>query len=126
MIEGGDYALVLGEDLLELFGGDAAGHGIGEAGQPGVRLVRIIAAHSLEEESDGQLAVLINAHVEDVVGVGLVLQPGAVIGYHSGAISGDLGLVVSALVVVHAGGTDYLRHYYALGAVYDEGAARGS
>ena len=124
LVQRGDDALVVGEDLLELLAGHASGDGVAQAGQPGVGLIRVVAAHGLQEEGDGQLAVFVYADVEDVVRVRLILQPGAVVGDDGGAVGGDLGLV-RLLVVVHAGGADDLRDDDALGAVYHEGAARG-
>ena len=87
-----------------------------------MRLVRIVASHGLEEQGHGQLAVLVYAHIEKVVGVRLVLQPRAVVGYDRGAVGGHLGLV-GLLIIINAGGTDYLRNDDALRAVDDKGAA---
>ena len=122
LVQGGDDALVVGEDLLELLARHAAGNRVRQAAQPGVGLIRIVAAHGLEEQSHGQLAVLVYADIEEVVRVRLILQPGAVVGYHRGAVGGYLRLV-RLLVVVHAGGADYLRDNDALRAVDDKGAA---
>ena len=124
LVQRGDYALVVAEHLLELVAGDAAGDGVAQAAQPGVRLVRVVAAHGLEEEGDGQLAVLVDADVENIVHVRLILQPRAVVGYHRSAVGGYLRLV-GLFVVIDAGGADYLRHDDALRAVDDEGAAGG-
>ena len=124
LVQGGDHALVLAEDLLQALVGDGAHIGIVHAAEPGGGLVLVVSAHGLQEPGDGELAVLVDADVEDVVGVGLILQPGAVIRDHGGGVDGDHGLV-QGLVEVHAGRTDDLGDDDALGAVDDKGAAVG-
>ena len=66
-----------------------------------------------QESGDKNLAVFINAHIEQVVGVGLILQPCAPVGDHGVGIQFLTGLVM-VHVVIHAGGTHQLRHNAAL------------
>ncbi len=124
LLERGDHALVLAEDLLQALVRRRADVGVAHAAQPGGRAALVVGAHGLEEPGDGELAVLVDADVEDVVGVGLILQPRAVIRDHGGGVDADHGLV-GGLVEVDAGGADDLGDDDALRAVDDEGAARG-
>ncbi len=124
LVQGGDDALVLAEDLLDALVGDGAGAGVADAAQPGGGLVGLVSAHGLQEPGDGELAVLVDADVEHVVGVGLILQPGAVIRDHGGGVDADHGLV-QGLIEVHTGRTDDLGDDDALGAVDDKGAPVG-
>ena len=58
--------LVVGKDLLQRLGGDGAAEalGVGQAAQPGVGLVLFIGAHGLEQQSDGDLAGLVDTDGE--------------------------------------------------------------
>ena len=123
LLEGGDHALVLAEDLLDALVGDGADEGIVNAAEPGCGAVLVVRAHGLEEPGDGELAVLVDADVENVARVGLILQPRAVIRDDGGGIDAYHGLV-KLFAEVDAGGTNDLRDYDALGAVDDEGTAR--
>ena len=87
-------------------------------------LVRL-QAQGPDQAGDGELPVLVDADPEDLVGVGLILQPGAPVGDHRGGEDGQVGLEVRLLAVVHAGGPDDLGDHHALGAVDDEGAGVG-
>ena len=66
-----------------------------------------------QESGDKDLAVFINTHIEQVVGVCLILQPCAPVGDHGVGIQFLTGLVM-VHVVIHAGGTHQLRHNAAL------------
>ena len=123
-LERGDDALVVAEDLAERVAGDGAAHGIVNAAEPGVRLVRLVSAESLEQKRGGQLAVLVDADIEHVVQIRLILEPRAVVRNDGRAVHGAVGLV-RLLVKVNTGRTDDLRDDNALGAVDDERAARG-
>ena len=104
LLQGGQDALVLAKQLQNLRIG-AGPHGPNEAG-------------------DGQLAVLVDADVEHIAQVGLILQPGA----PAGDDGGGVGLVVRLVHlagVVHARGADDLRDDDTLGPVDDEGARVG-
>ena len=81
-------------------------------------------AQGADQAGNGQLAVLVDADVEDVLHVGLILQPGAPVGDDLGGVGVLVGLV-HLVAVVHAGGTDDLGDDDALRAVDDEGAAVG-
>ena len=122
LVEGGDDARIVIEHFLDLLVGDDAGRHIRDAGQPGVRIIRFVRAHGLDEPGHRQLAVFIDAAVEDVVEVSLVLEPCAVVRDDGRAVGGVVGLV-GLLVIVHAGGTHDLRDDDTLRAVDDEGAA---
>lgn len=74
LLEGGDHALVLAEDLLDALVGDGADEGIVNAAEPGCGAVPVVRAHGLEEPGDGELAVLVDADVENVARVGLILS----------------------------------------------------
>ena len=104
LLEGGENALVLAEELLDLPVG--------------------LHAKGADEAGDGNLAVFIDADVEDVHGVGLILQPGAAVGNDGGGVGVLVGLV-HLVAVVHAGAADDLRDNDALCAIDDEGAAVG-
>ena len=122
LVERGDDARVVVEHFLDLLVRDDAGRHIRDTRQPGVRVVRLVGAHGLDEPGHGQLAVFINAAVENVVEVGLVLEPGAVVRDDGRAVGGVVGLV-GLLIIVHAGGTHDLRDDDALRTIDDEGAA---
>ncbi len=124
LLNGRDKALILAEDLLQALVRGGADIGIRHAAEPGGRLVLVEIAHGLQEPGDGQLAVLVDADVEDIVGVRLVLEPRAVIRDHRGGVDRDHGLI-GGLVEIHAGRTHDLGDDDALRAVDDEGAARG-
>ena len=51
-----------------------------------------------QQHGDGDLAVFIDAHVEHVVGVGLVLKPGAAVGVQGGGEQLFAGLVIACLL----------------------------
>ena len=117
-------ALVLAEDLLYAIIGDGADNGVGGAGQPSLGLICIVLAHGLEEPCDGQLAVFIDADIEHIVCIGLILEPCAVI--RDDGRSVDAGhAAIGGLVIVHTGGTDDLRDDDTLSSVNDECAACG-
>ena len=83
-----------------------------------------LEAQRTDQAGDGQLAVLVDAHVEGVVQVGLILQPGAPVGDDGGGVGDAAGLVLG-VGVIDAGGADDLGDDDALGAVDDEGAGLG-
>ena len=80
--------------------------------------------HRADEAGDGQLPVLVDADIEDVGEVGLILQPGAAVGDDGGAV-GDVARLVLILGEVDAGGADDLGDDDTLGAVDDKGAGLG-
>ena len=82
-------------------------------------------AQGPDEAGDGNLPVLVDADPEELVGVGLILQPGAPLGDDLGGEDGQVRLDVHLVAVVHAGGADDLRHHHPLRAVDDEGAGVG-
>ena len=84
-----------------------------------------LEAQGPDQAGNGDLAVFVDADPEDLVGVGLILQPGAPVGDHGGGQNGQVGLEVHFLAVVHAGRADDLGDHHALGAVDDEGAGVG-
>ncbi len=104
LLQGGNDAGILTEQLEDL--------GVG------------LGAHRTDQAGDGQLAVLVDAHVEGVVQVGLILQPGAPVGDDGGGVGDAAGLVLG-VGVIDAGGADDLGDDDALGAVDDEGAGLG-
>ena len=77
-----------------------------------------------QQHRDGQLAVLVDADVEHVGRVGLVLQPCAAVGDDGGGEQALAALVLSRFII-NAGRTHDLRDNDALSAVDDEGAAVG-
>ena len=104
LLEGRQDALVLAEEFLDLgVGGDAQG---------------------ADQAGDGKLAVLVDAHKEGVLVIGLVFQPRAAVRNDLRGVGVLIGLV-HLMTVVHAGAADDLRDDDALGAVDDEGAAVG-
>ena len=84
-----------------------------------------LEAQGPDQAGDGDLAVLVDADPEDLVGVGLILQPGAPVGDHRGGEDRQVGLKIQFLAVVHTGRADDLRDHHALGTVDDEGAGVG-
>ncbi len=124
LVEGRDDALILAEDLLETLVGDGADMAVVHAAEPLGRDVLVILTHGLEEPGDGQFAVFVDADVEDVVRIRLILQPCAVIRDDRGGVDRKHRLV-RGLVEVDAGRTDDLGDDNALGAVDDKGAAGG-
>ena len=105
LLQGGDDAGIVAELVQDL-------------------LVRL-QAQGPDQAGDGELAVLVDADPEDLVGVGLILQPGAPVGDDSGGEDGQVGLDVRLLAVVHTGGPDDLGNHDALGAVDNKGAGVG-
>ena len=81
-------------------------------------------AQCAAEYGDGQLAVLIDTDIEHVGSVGLVLQPGAAVGVHGGAVQVVAHLIV-IMAVEYAGRTDQLADDGALCTVDDKGAGVG-
>ena len=80
--------------------------------------------HSPDQTGDGQLAVLVDADIEHVGQVRLVLQPGPPVGDDGGGI-GDVVRLVRIAGEVHPGGADDLRDDDTLRPVDDEGARVG-
>ena len=124
LVYGGNHALVLTKDLFQPLIGNSAHKGVIHAAEPGGGTVLVISAHGFKEPGNGQLAVFINADIKNIIGVGLVLQPGAVIGNDGGGINAHHGLV-RGLIKIHAGGTDNLGNNHAFRSVDDEGPAGG-
>ena len=78
-------------------------------------------AQGADKGGHRQFAVLIDAHIEHIVGIGLIFQPRAAVGVQRGGEQ-FLARLVVALAEIHARGTDELRDDNTLGAVDDEGA----
>ena len=114
------------ETLAPVLGGiagDGGAHALVVAQQ--VDDLRVgLHAHRAQKHRQGQLAGAVDAGVQHVVRVGLILDPRAAVGDHLRGIEERAGLVDGA-GEVHAGGTHELRYDYALGAVDDEGAVVG-
>ena len=83
-----------------------------------------VHAEGHQERGDGDLALAVDARVDDVLGVELDVEPGAAIGDDARGEQQLARRVRLALVVVeeHAGRAVHLRDDNALGAVDDEGA----
>ena len=79
----------------------------------------------IKQRGDRQLALAVDADVDDVLGVELEIEPAAAIGDHPrGELARRVGLA-TVVVEQHAGRAVHLRHDHALGAVDDEGAVLG-
>ena len=104
LIEGREEQRVLAEQLLDLRVG--------------------LDADSADEGGDRNFAVLIDADIENVVCIGLVLEPCAAVRDNGGGEQDLIGLV-KLLAVVNAGRTDQLRYDSAFCAVDDEGRGVG-
>ena len=104
LVQRSDDPLVLAEHLFDL--------GVGAD------------ADSPDQGGDGQLAVFVDAHIEHIVHIGLILQPGAPVGDDGTGVH----LLVGPLVVdaeIHTRRTDDLRDHHPFGAVDDKGASVG-
>ena len=104
LVEGREEQRVLAEQLLDLRVG--------------------LDADSADEGGDRNFAVLIDADIENVVCIGLVLEPCAAVRDNGGGEQDLIGLV-KLLAVVNAGRTDQLRYDSAFCAVDDEGRGVG-
>ena len=104
LFQGGQDALVVAEEVQDiLIGGQA----------------QCTAQHG-----DGQLAVLVDADIEHVGGIGLILQPCAAVGVHGGAVQVVAHLILG-IAVEHAGRTDQLADDRTLCTVDHKGAGVG-
>ena len=110
---------VVGDVLFQR--GDDLGFGLAE--ELADLIVRTEAQRP-QEGGDRQLAVLVDADIENVGGVGLIFQPGTAVGVHGGGEQVLAGAVLGG-GVEHAGGTHQLADDDPLGAVGDEGAGVG-
>ena len=81
-------------------------------------------AQRAQDQRDGQLARPVDAHPQNVVGIGFVLQPRAAVGDDRGGKQVLAGLV-DLVFVVHAGGAHQLADDDAFRAVDDKGAVLG-
>ena len=104
LVEGCNDQRILTEQLLDL--------GIG------------LNADGTDEAGDRNLAVFINANVENVVCIGLVLEPCAAVRDYGSGEQNLVGLV-KLLAVVYARGTNELRYDRAFCTVDDEGSSVG-
>ena len=102
LVEGGGHALVLTVDLLYALVGHCADNGVGNAAQPRFGLCGVVLAHCLEEPCDGQLAVLVDADIEHVVCIRLVLKPCAVVRDDGSRIQARHA-AVGGLIVIYTG-----------------------
>ena len=75
-----------------------------------------------DKGGDGQLAVLVDADIEHIIGVGFVFQPRAAVGDNSGGKQFLTGLVTGRRIV-YTRRTNQLRYNDTLGAVDDKGTA---
>ncbi len=118
------FAVNLEKGFLHVLAGvllDGGGHAVVVAEEIQNLLVRAEAQRP-DEHRDRDFAVLVDAHVKDVVGVGLVLQPRAAVRDHRGAVQLLAGLVVLHFII-DARRADQLGNNHALRAVHDECAA---
>ncbi len=104
LLDGGCDALVLTEHIQDLLVG--------------------VHAQGADQAGDGELAVFVDADVEDVLRVGFIFKPGAAVRNDGGSVGVLVGLV-DLVAVVHTGASDDLRDDDALRAVDHEGAAVG-
>ena len=104
LLQGGEDALVVAEEVQDVLVGGKA---------------QCTAQHG-----DGQLAVLINADIEHVGSIGLVLQPCTAVGVHGGAVQVVAHLILG-IAVENAGRTDQLADDGALCTVDHKGAGIG-
>ena len=112
--------------LIALAGVLLQGGPDGGVAAEGVQNVAVLLeAQGADEAGNGQLAVFVDADPEQLVGVGLILQPGAPVGDQLSAENGQIGLYVRLLAVVDAGGADDLGDHHPLRAVDDKGAGLG-
>ena len=93
--------------------------------EQGEELVVGAVAHGAQEHGDRELALPVDAHVDDALLVDLELEPRAALGHEVGDQHLLLALGLLGLHDVGARGTHQLRDDHALGAVDDEGAAVG-
>ena len=105
LFERGGHAVVVAEQLKDLRVG--------------------LEADGTDQLSDGELAVLVDAHPEHLVGVGLVFEPCAAVRDDGGGQQREVGFEVDLLAVVNAGGTNELGDDHALSTVDDEGTGVG-
>ena len=124
LFDGGEHALVLAVDLLQAFVGHGADGLFGDAAQPSGGIVLVVCAHCTQEPGNGKLAVLVNADVEHVVAVGLILQPGAVVRNHRGGINVQHGLVYIT-AEINARRADNLGNDNTFRTVDDKGTSLG-
>ena len=104
LFQGGQDALVVAEEVQDILVG----------GQ----------AQCTAQHGDGQLAVLVDADIEHVGGIGLILQPCAAVGVHGGAVQVVAHLILG-IAVEHAGRTDQLADDRTLCTVDYKGAGVG-
>ena len=104
LFDGGQDALVVAEELADLRVG--------------------LDAQRTDQGGDGQLAVFVDADIEDIVDVRLIFQPGAAVRDHGAGMAGLFRAVV-VQAVIDARGTDDLGDDDTLRAVDDKGAAVG-
>ncbi|MEH3079389.1 MAG: hypothetical protein PGN11_22545 [Quadrisphaera sp.] len=87
--------------------------------------LRVGPAERLEEDRDGLLALAVDADAHHVALVDLELEPRAAAGDDLRGVDVLVGRLVDGVLEVDARRAHELRHDDALGAVDDEGAARG-
>ena len=121
----GDDAVEGGEDLLLRHALRLVGLqllAVGGAGGP--QLLRLLAVERVEQRRRRQLPAAVDAHVEQVLGVELEVEPAAAVGDDAGGEQVLARAVGLALVVVeeHAGRPVHLRDDDTFGAIDDEGA----
>ena len=104
LFQGGQDAFVVAEEVQDILVG----------GQ----------AQCTAQHGDGQLAVLVDADIEHVGGIGLILQPCAAVGVHGGAVQVVAHLILG-IAVEHAGRTDQLADDRTLCTVDHKGAGVG-
>ncbi len=129
LVLGGDglfHVVLPAEDFKDLgVGAHKGGEGVGHVG--GKLLRGHVVPHpqqSPEEGGDGELAVFVDAHAENVAGIAVILQPGAPVGDDGGFKQLFAGGVVVA-VKVNPRAADQLGDDDPLRPVDDEGAGLG-
>ncbi len=123
-LAGPQLAVDLEQGLLRVFAGillDGGGHPVVVPEEIENLLVRP-QAEGADEHRDRDLAVLVDADVEHVVRVGLVLEPRAAVRDDRGAVKLLAGFVVLHFII-NVRRADQLGNDHALRAVHDEGAA---
>ena len=87
---------------------------------------RIIIRQRHQEGGDRQLALAVDPHIEDVLGVKLEVEPGTAVRNDARGeqqLAGRMGLA-AVMIEEHTGRTVHLRDDHALGTVHDEGTVR--
>ena len=125
-VQGGHDGILIAEKLQHVgIGAHAVGQGAA------VIVLDLLHGHIVpnpqqrtDEHRHRDLAVLVDADVENVAGIGLILQPGAPVGDDRGLEELLAGLV-EGLIIIYAGRTNQLGNDDPFRTVDDKGAALG-